>query len=75
MTSGVSYEVVEPGISLITLARAERMNALNEAVIRGLNEAWRRFEASEERVAIVHADGDRAFSVGAAMRASKSSLA
>ena len=65
MTSGVSYEVVEPGISLITLARAERMNALNEAVIRGLNEAWRRFEASEERVAIVHADGDRAFSVGA----------
>ena len=57
MTSGVSYEVVEPGISLITLARAERMNALNEA--------WRRFEASEERVAIVHADGDRAFSVGA----------
>lgn len=59
------YEVVEPGISLITLARAERMNALNEAVIGGLNEAWRRFEASEERVAIVHADGDRAFSVGA----------
>ena len=65
MTDVVSYEVVEPGISLITLARAERMNALNEAVIRGLNDAWRRFEASEERVAIVHADGDRAFSVGA----------
>ena len=65
MTDVVRYEVVEPGISLITLARAERMNALNEAVIRGLNEAWRRFEASEERVAIVHADGDRAFSVGA----------
>jgi enoyl-CoA hydratase/carnithine racemase len=65
VTDVVSYEVVEPGISLITLARAERMNALNEAVIRGLNDAWRRFEASEERVAIVHADGDRAFSVGA----------
>ena len=65
MTDVVSYEVVEPGISLITLARAERMNALNEAVIRGLNDAWRHFEASEERVAIVHADGDRAFSVGA----------
>jgi enoyl-CoA hydratase/carnithine racemase len=65
VTEVVRYKVVEPGIALITLARAERMNALNEAVVRGLNDAWRRFEASEERVAIVHADGDRAFSVGA----------
>lgn len=65
MTGVVRYEVVEPSIALITIARAERMNALNEAVIRGLNDAWQRFEGSEERVAIVHAAGDRAFSVGA----------
>lgn len=65
MSEPVTYEVAEPGIALVTIERAERLNALNEAVIRGLNAAWRRFEGAEERVAIVHASGDRAFSVGA----------
>jgi enoyl-CoA hydratase/carnithine racemase len=61
----VRYDVPEPGIALITIDRAERMNALNEAVIQGLNAAWRRFADGPERVAILAASGDRAFSVGA----------
>lgn len=61
----VRYEVPEPGIALVTIDRADRMNALNEAVIQGLRAAWQRFAASEERVAILTATGDRAFSVGA----------
>lgn len=61
----VRYDVVEPHIAVITIDRAERMNALNEAVIVGLNRAWQRFAAGEERVAVLAASGDRAFSVGA----------
>ena len=52
-------------IATITINRPDRMNALNETVILGLQEAWRRFDESEDRVAILHAAGDRAFSVGA----------
>jgi enoyl-CoA hydratase/carnithine racemase len=61
----VRYETPEPGIALVTIDRADRMNALNEAVIQGLRAAWQRFAASEERVAILTAAGERAFSVGA----------
>lgn len=53
------------GICVITIDRADRMNALNEDVIQGLNRALRAFEDGDDRVAIIHAAGDRAFSVGA----------
>jgi enoyl-CoA hydratase len=61
----VGYAVPEPGIALITIDRADKMNALNEDVIQGLRRAWQRFADSDERVAILAADGERAFSVGA----------
>lgn len=61
----VRYDVVEPHIAVITIDRAERMNALNEEVIVALNRAWQRFADSDERVAVLTASGDRAFSVGA----------
>jgi len=65
MDNLVSYAVVEPGIALITIERADKLNALNEDVIQGLRRAWQRFADSDERVAILAADGERAFSVGA----------
>lgn len=61
----VRYETPDSGIALITIDRAEALNALNEAVIQGLRDAWRRFAEGEEKVAILAAEGDRAFSVGA----------
>lgn len=64
MTDTVTYHS-EDGIAVVTINRPERMNALNEDVIQGLKSAWRRLEASEDRVAVLHAAGDRAFSVGA----------
>ena len=64
MSELVTYEASE-SIATITINRADRLNALNEGVIVGLQQAWQRFEAGDERVAIVHAAGDRAFSVGA----------
>lgn len=64
MSELVTYQV-EGSIALITINRADRLNALNEDVIVSLQAAWRRFEQSDERVAVLHAAGDRAFSVGA----------
>lgn len=64
MSELVTYQV-EGSIALITINRADRLNALNEEVIVGLQAAWQRFEQSDERVAVLHAAGDRAFSVGA----------
>jgi enoyl-CoA hydratase/carnithine racemase len=62
--SAVTYEV-DGRTAVITINRPDRMNALNEAVIVELQAAYERFEDGDERVAVIHAAGDRAFSVGA----------
>lgn len=64
MSEFVTYHSSER-IATITINRPDRLNALNEGVIVGLQQAWQEFERSDDRVAIVHAAGDRAFSVGA----------
>lgn len=64
MSDVVTYSS-QDHIAVISINRPAQMNALNEGVIVGLQAAWRRFEASDDRVAILHAAGDRAFSVGA----------
>ncbi len=60
----VNYESAN-GIATVTIDRADRMNALDSAVVDGLEASWKRFADSDDRVAILHAAGDRAFSVGA----------
>jgi len=67
MSEVVRYESRDR-IAIVTIDRADRMNALDEAVIQGLRQAWQRLDASEDRVAVLHAAGDRAFSVGADIR-------
>jgi enoyl-CoA hydratase len=64
MNDSLSYRS-EDGIAIVTIDRADKLNALNEDVIQGLKSAWIRLEASDDRVAVLHAAGDRAFSVGA----------
>jgi enoyl-CoA hydratase/carnithine racemase len=64
-TELVRYTRIEPGIALLTIDRADKLNALNEALIVQLMHAWQRFAASDERVAVLEAAGNRAFSVGA----------
>jgi len=66
--SVVTYESSER-IATITINRPERMNALSEEVILGLNAAWQRYADSEDRCAIIHAAGDKAWSVGADIKA------
>lgn len=68
MSDVVTYSSQEH-IAVITINRPAQMNALNEDVIVGLQAAWRRFDAGDDRVAILHAAGDRAFSVGADIKA------
>ncbi len=64
MSDVVTYEE-ENRTAIITINRADKMNALDEDVIQGLRAAWRRYDASDARAAILTAAGDRAFSVGA----------
>jgi enoyl-CoA hydratase/carnithine racemase len=64
MSEAVTYESND-GIAIVTINRPDKMNALNEDVIQGLRAAWIQLEQSEDRVAILHAAGDKAFSVGA----------
>lgn len=66
--SVVTYESSD-NIATITINRPERLNALSEEVILGLNAAWQRYALSNERCAIIHAAGDRAWSVGADIKA------
>jgi enoyl-CoA hydratase len=62
--SVVLYESSEH-IATITINRPDKRNAINGEVTEGLRQAWIRFNASDDRVAILTGAGDKAFSVGA----------
>ena len=55
------------GITTITMARADKRNALNQALCDELGEAYVGFEAGPDQVAILQADGP-AFCVGADLK-------
>jgi enoyl-CoA hydratase len=60
--SVVTYEVVDR-VAIISLNRADKRNAINQEVATGLRAAFERFEAGEERVAILTHEGHD-FTVG-----------
>ena len=62
--SDVLYEQIGK-TAVITLNRATKLNSLNNTLIQGLRAALQQFRDSDARSAILCADGDRAFSVGA----------
>jgi len=55
-------------IATITLNRPDKLNALSNALVAELRDALIHFEASDDRVAILTAAGERAFSAGADLR-------
>jgi len=57
------------GIAEITLNRPDKLNAINSGVCDQLQAAFQRFNASEDRVAIVSGAGEKAFSAGADLKA------
>ncbi|QNN58221.1 enoyl-CoA hydratase/isomerase family protein [Diaphorobacter ruginosibacter] len=66
--SAILYETND-GIALITINRPEARNAINNDVVQGLHEAWRRFaEDDDARVAVLAATGDAAFTAGADLK-------
>jgi enoyl-CoA hydratase len=60
----VGYEV-RGRVAVISIRRPETLNAINARVAIDLQAAWQRYEESDERVAIVTGEGERAFSAGA----------
>jgi enoyl-CoA hydratase/carnithine racemase len=65
--SSVTY-VSSGGIAEIAINRPEKYNVIDHSVVDGLNQAWRRFNASDDKVAILTASGDKAFSAGANLK-------
>ncbi len=62
--SVVTYESKNQ-IAIITLNRPEKMNALSVELGEELRAAWLRFQAGDDKVAILTGTGERAFSAGA----------
>ena len=65
--NAVTYEVVDQ-IAIITINRPAQRNAINNDVATGLRAAWERFNAGDERAAILTNAGEH-FSVGVDVKA------
>ena len=65
MTEDVVTHQSVDGIAVITINRPNKKNALSKEVVSGLNQAWHDFNASDDRVAVLTATGDAAFTAGA----------
>lgn len=64
MSDVITYESKD-NIAVITLNRPEKMNRMDNALMDGLCEAWQRFGASDDRVAVLTGAGTKAFCAGA----------
>ena len=64
----VLYEVKDK-TAVITLNRPNKLNALSPELGEDLRAAFQRFQAGDERVAVLTGAGDRAFSAGADLKA------
>ncbi len=68
MNDVVSYQI-NGRTAIISIDRAEKLNALDEEVVQSLRSCLLRYAGSQERCAVLTAEGDRAFSVGADIKA------
>lgn len=55
-------------VARITIDRPAPHNAFNDAMVAALREAWRRFEQSDQRVAVVTGGSSKHFTVGADLK-------
>ena len=65
--SSVLYQSRD-AIAEITINRPDKHNVIDHSVVDGLHQAWHRFNDSNDRVAILTASGDRAFTAGANLK-------
>ena len=65
MSTAITYKSAN-GIAVITLNREAAMNRMDDALMDGLHDAWKRFMATpEDRVAVLTGAGTKAFCAGA----------
>ncbi len=65
MSTAITYKS-QNGIAVVTLNREAQMNRMDNAMMDGLHEAWKRFMATpEDRVAVLTGAGTKAFCAGA----------
>ena len=65
MSTAVTYKS-QNGIAVVTLNREAQMNRMDNAMMDGLHEAWKRFMATpDDRVAVLTGAGSKAFCAGA----------
>lgn len=64
---GIRYESLGL-VAHITIERPQAHNAFDDTMVAELLEAWRRFEAGEERVAVVDGGRSKHFTVGADLK-------
>ncbi|MEZ5853489.1 MAG: enoyl-CoA hydratase-related protein [Hyphomicrobiaceae bacterium] len=60
MSTAVTYESKDQ-IAVITLNRPDKMNRMDNALMDGLCEAWQKFMASDDRVAVLTGAGTQGF--------------
>jgi enoyl-CoA hydratase/carnithine racemase len=66
--------VIEGHVAHVTIDRADRMNAVDEATADRLEETWQRVEADPDiRAIVLTGSGDKAFCAGADMKAAGNS--
>lgn len=63
----VTYESKDR-VATITINRPEKMNALSNALVGELRDAFQRLQDSDDRAAVLTAAGEKAFSVGADLK-------
>ena len=68
MSSDIVLYDSSDNIATITLNRPDKLNALSNALVAELRDAFIHFETGEDRVAVLTGAGDRAFSAGADLR-------
>lgn len=68
MTDDVVTYRSKDKIGIITINRADKLNALTGDVVTGIRNALVRLNESDDRCAIIRGAGDRAFSVGADLK-------
>lgn len=68
MTDDVVTYQSNDKIGIITINRADKLNALTGDVVTGIRNALIRLNDSDDRCAIIRGAGDRAFSVGADLK-------
>jgi enoyl-CoA hydratase/carnithine racemase len=68
-STGIRFETNEDGVARVTIDRADRLNAIDEAAERELIRIWETIERDESvRCVVLTGAGERAFSTGADMK-------